>query len=89
MISPEFRGCSPINILQATKKFVEQNHGTELWEALQPSIIEVENVKKEMAQAYLYKCDVEQLKKYQDLFAKNYANAMLLNKYFSFGNSAS
>jgi len=32
----------------------------------------------------MYKCDIEQLKKFQDLFAKNYCNAMLLNKYFSF-----
>ena len=35
-----------------------------------------------------YKCDVEQLHKYLGLFAKQYNNSMLLNKYFSFGNGS-
>ena len=35
-----------------------------------------------------YRSDVEQLKKFQDLFAKNYNNSMLLNKYFSFGTGS-
>jgi hypothetical protein len=39
-----------------------------------------------LANAAVYKCDVEQLRKFKDLFAKNYNNAMLLNKYFTFGN---
>ena len=88
MIAPEFRGCNAVAMKDITRKFVEQVHGTELWEALQPSIIEVENIKKELGNASLYKCDVEQLKKFMDLFAKNYANAMLLNKYFTFGNGS-
>jgi hypothetical protein len=67
------------------QKFVESNHGTELWLSLQPSIVEVEKIRCELINANLYKCDVEQLKKFKDLFAKNYNNAMLLNKYFTFG----
>jgi hypothetical protein len=88
MIAPEFRGCQPIDLKGPAKKFIEKNHGAELWEALQPSLIEVENIKREICSAGMYKCDVEQLKKFMDLFAKNYNNSMLLNKYFSFGSGA-
>ena len=72
-------------MVNPTKLFVEKHHGQELWQALQPSINELEQVRKELAHANAYKCDVEQLKKFKDLFAKNYCNSMLLNKYFSFG----
>ena len=88
MISPEFRACTPIDLKGPARKFIDQNHGSELWEALQPSIIEVESIKKELCNAHLYKCDTEQIKKFMDLFAKNYANSMLLNKYFTFGNGS-
>jgi len=86
MISPDFRINEPTNLKAATMKFVQENHGHELWEALQPSIDELESIRAELSHAAVYKCDVEQLKKLQGLFAKNYCNSMLLNKYFSFGN---
>jgi len=59
-----------------------------LWEALQPSIKEVEDIRKEAVNCNAYKCDVEQLKKFKDIFAKNYCNSILLNKYFTFGPGA-
>jgi hypothetical protein len=85
MISPDFRHIVPSDIIAPTKKFIEEFHGHELWGALQPSISELDGVRKELVHANSYRCDVEQLKKFKDLFAKNYCNSMLLNKYFSFG----
>ena len=86
MISPDFKNTVPIDYKGPAQKFIEANHGTELWLSLQPSIIELEDIQKELTHAMIYKCDVEQLHKFKDLFAKNYCNSMLLNKYFSFGN---
>lgn len=85
MISPDFRQLQAIDLSGPCKKFVEANHGTELWTALQPSIAELEAVRKELYHANAYKCDVEQLKKFKELFSKSYCNSMLMNKYFSFG----
>ena len=85
MISPEFRNVRPVDFTKPMQQFITANHGTELWLSLAPSITEVENVRKELANANVYKCDVEQLRKFKDLFARNYNNAMLLNKYFTFG----
>jgi len=85
MISPDFRTAVPIDLKAPAQKFIEANHGTELWQALQPSIIELDSLRKELQHANTYKCDVEQLEKFKGLFAKNYCNAMLLNKYFTFG----
>ena len=86
MIAPDFRACAPNEITPAVKKFVEENHGTDLWEALQPSIVEVDNIKKELSNAPAFKTDVEQLKKFQEIYTKNYQNAMVMNKYFVFGS---
>lgn len=85
MIAPEFRQCAPINLKDPAKKFIEANHGSELYTSLSPALAEVEAIKKELCGAPQYKCDPEQLKKFTDIFAKNYQNSMLLNKYFSFG----
>lgn len=85
MISPDFRTVIAADLSTCCKKFVETNHGTELWTALQPSIAEIEADRKELQSANAYKCDVEQLKKFKNLFAKTYCNSMLMNKYFSFG----
>lgn len=85
MISPDFRNSQPIDLKGTCKKFIESQHGTELWTALQPGLVEMEDIRKEVSQVSIYKCDVEQLKKFKDLFAKNYNNSMLLNKYFTFG----
>lgn len=85
MISPDFRTIIAVDLSVACKKFVETNHGTELWTALQPSIAEIEAERKELQMANSYKCDVEQLKKFKNMFAKSYCNSMLMNKYFSFG----
>ena len=41
MIAPDFREAAAINIAAPTKKFVESNHGTELWLALEPAINEI------------------------------------------------
>lgn len=46
---------------------------------------EIDAVKAELQHAPQFKSDVEQLKKFQECFAKNYQHACLLNKYFSFG----
>jgi hypothetical protein len=88
MIAPDFRDAFQINLKDPAKKFIEANHGTELWLALEPAIIEIQQTREELKNAGSYKCDIEQLKKFQDLFAKNYCNAMLLNKYFSFSNNS-
>lgn len=86
MIAPEFRGCVPIDLVGPSKKFIETQHGHELWAALEPSIADLQNIRKELAHAQAYNSDVEQLRKFMDLYAKNYQNTMLLNKYFTFGN---
>lgn len=88
MISPDFRNSQPVDFKGPAQAFIEKNHGTELWLALQPSILELENIRKELANASVYKCDTEQLHKFKELFGKNYCNSMLLNKYFSFGPGA-
>lgn len=86
MIAPEFRVIVPVDLSTPSKNFIETQHGHELWAALQPSIQEVESIRKELANAQAYNSDVEQLKKFTELFARSYQNTMLLNRYFSFGN---
>jgi len=78
MIAPDFRGVNPLFLSGPCKKFVEANHGTDLWTALEPSIMELEDMRKELQNANAYRCDVEQLKKFKDLFAKGYQNSMLM-----------
>jgi len=63
MIAPDFRDAHPINLKEPAKKFIEANHGTELWLALEPAIIEIQQTRDELKNAAIYKCDVEQLKK--------------------------
>lgn len=86
MIAPDLRPCKATELVPQIKKFVEENHSNELWESLQSSIQEMDSIKKELQQAPAYRVDVEQLKKYKDLYTKNYQNAMVLNKYFVFGS---
>ena len=86
MIAPEFRICKPTNLAKDSKTFLEQNHGTDLYISVAPSLQEVDEIKAQLANAHKFRCDPEQLEKYVELFAKNYQNAMLLNKYFSFGS---
>lgn len=88
MIAPDFRLCSPVDLRTGCKKYVEENHGTELWQNLEPQIAEVMAIKDQLGQARAYKSDVEQLHKFKDLFCKNYNNSMLLNKYFTFGTGS-
>ena len=88
MIAPEFRQCKPTNLMNDSKKFLEQNHGTDLYVSVAPSLQEVDEIKTQLVNAPKFRCDPEQLEKFADLFAKNYQNAMLLNKYFSFGNGS-
>jgi hypothetical protein len=38
MIAPEFRNCSQISLVGNAKKFIEANHGTELFISLAPSL---------------------------------------------------
>ena len=52
---------------------------------MQPVLDEIDATKAELQHAPGFKSDVEQLKKFQDLYARNYQHAVLLNKYFSFG----
>ena len=85
MIAPDFRTLLPVDLSTPCRKFVETSHGTELWTALQPSISEIEAMRKELQNVNAYKCDVEQLQKFKDLFSKSHNNSMLMNKYFSFG----
>jgi hypothetical protein len=88
MIAPDLRPCAPNEITPQIQKFVQENHGHDLWTSLMPSIVEMDNLKKELSIAPQFKIDVEQLKKFQDLFIKNYQNVMILNKYFVFGNNS-
>jgi hypothetical protein len=44
MISPDFRNTVPLDYRGPAQKFIEANHGTELWISLQPSIIELEEI---------------------------------------------
>jgi len=64
MIAPDFRETQAINLKDPAKKFIEANHGTELWLALEPAIIEIQQIRDELRNAASYKCDVEQLKKF-------------------------
>jgi programmed cell death 6-interacting protein len=57
--------------------------------SLAPSISEIDSIKKEIQNASAYKVDVEQIRKFKDLFLTNYQNAMILNKYFVFGTGSS
>ena len=86
MIAPEFRNIKPGELKVSLKTFIEKNHGTDLAVSLQPQIDEMQKIKSELVFANQYGNDVEQLKKFQHLFAKNYQNSMLLNKYFTFGS---
>ena len=85
MIAPEFRACGVWSLRATAQSYIEQNHGTDLWATLQPILGEIDAVKAELQHAPQFKSDVEQLKKFQECFAKNYQHACLLNKYFSFG----
>ena len=84
MIAPDFKACQPTD-LRPLQPFITKNHGDELWQTLAPSLNEITDTKKELCHAQQYACDVEQLEKMKDLFARNYQNAQLLNKYFPFG----
>ena len=86
MIAPEFRNYKPGNLKALLKNFIEKNHGSDLAISLQPQINEIQSIREELVFANQYGSDVEQLKKFQNLFGKNYQNAMLLNRYFTFGN---
>jgi len=88
MIAPDFRQYSPSDLAGATKTYIETQHGNDLWKALENSITELDASKKELSKAIMYKSEHEQLLKLKDLFAKDYCNSMLLNKYFSFGPGA-
>jgi len=46
----------------------------------------MQQTRAELVNAPNFHCEPEQLKKYQELFAKNYASFMLINKYLSFGD---
>jgi hypothetical protein len=72
MIAPDFRQCAPINLREPAKRFIETNHGSELFASLSPALEEVEAIKRDLCGASQYKCDPEQLKKFTELFAKNY-----------------
>jgi hypothetical protein len=85
MISPEFRNCTPVDLIKETESFVKKHHGDELWTALSPGMIELANLRNELKNVSMYKCDVEQLHKFKDIFAKSYNHSILLNKYFSLG----
>ena len=76
MIAPEFRQCKPTNLMNDSKKFLEQNHGTDLYVSVAPSLQEVDEIKTQLVNAPKFRCDPEQLEKFADLFAKNYQNAM-------------
>lgn len=86
MISPEFRKCPPWSLKAKAQTHIEQNHGTDMWNTLQPILSDIDANKAELTHVTSFKADVEQLKKFQDCYAKNYQNAMMLNKYLSFGN---
>jgi hypothetical protein len=51
MIAPEFRQCAAINLKDPAKKFIETNHGSELFTSLSPALEEVEAIKKELCGA--------------------------------------
>lgn len=51
MIAPEFRQCAPINLREPAKRFIEANHGSELFTSLSPALEEVEAIKRELCGA--------------------------------------
>jgi hypothetical protein len=51
MIAPDFRQCTPIFLKDPAKKFIETNHGTELFTSLSPALDEVEGIKRELCGA--------------------------------------
>lgn len=85
MIAPDFKGCIATEMKVVVKAFVEKNHGHDLWTTLEPHINEADTLRKQLNSAQQFGCDPEQLKKFLDIYARNYQNAMCLNKYFTFG----
>jgi len=86
MIAPQFRACNSPDLPQALKKYIEENHGTDLWNACSDGINNAKKIKDELVNAHAFASDTEQMVKLQELFAKDYQYSMLFNKYFSFGS---
>ena len=86
MIAPEFRACAPMQLVNKSKKFLEDNHGSDLQVSVAPSLQEVDKLKADLCEAQQYRNDPEQLKKYTDKNAQYYTFTMCLNKCFPFGD---
>ncbi|CDW88356.1 programmed cell death 6-interacting protein [Stylonychia lemnae] len=85
MISPEFRTTEAIDQLSAYKQLIISNHGESLWQDLEPEFNRLENNRKEMVNAFQFRTDANQLRKYKELFLENYRVQIQLGKFFAFG----
>ena len=86
MIAPKFRACSSPDMTDAFQTFIEQKHGTDLWNATKDHIEGAKNIKDELVHANQFAQDPEQMEKFQNLFTKDYQNSMVFHRYFSFGH---
>ena len=85
MIAPELKGLLPHEMKGPIQAYIRQNHGNDLWVRLKPFIMELEKIRKELGNVHSLESDIEKLKRYQDLYARNYCYSMGLNKYLAFG----
>ena len=88
MIAPQFRQSGSADFPGAMQKYIEQNHGTDLWISCKDGIENAKKIKDELVSANAYASDPEQMVKLQEMFTKDYQNSMLFNKYFSFGGKS-
>lgn len=64
MIAPEFRKCPAWSLKAKAQTHIEQNHGTDLWNTLQPILSDIDANKGQLVHVQNFKADVEQLKKF-------------------------
>ena len=59
MIAPEFRSCNSPDLNITMKKFIEANHGSDLWTACSDGINNAKKIKDEVRHATNFKTDPE------------------------------
>ena len=69
MIAPQFRACNSPDLPAAMQKYIETNHGTDLWNSCKDGLYESKKVKDELVNANSFASDTEQMIKLQGMFA--------------------
>ena len=64
MIAPQFRACYSPDLPPVLKKYIETNHGTDLWNACSDGINNAKKIKDELVNAHAFASHTEQMSKF-------------------------